>query len=93
MSSSILFNNNKDRKVFESSTTSQSIIFRAMIFFQIIAYGSYSILVHLCEQNGTITFSSVNMNFLIEFLKLIFSLNAFIFPNKSIEIEFNSSYD
>ncbi len=58
---------------------SHSIFFRGMVFFQIIAYGSYSILVHLCEKNGMITFSSVTMNFLIEFLKLIFSLNAFIY--------------
>ena len=41
----------------------QSIAFRGMIIFQIIAYGSYSILVHLCEKNGSITFSSTTMNF------------------------------
>ncbi len=58
---------------------SHSIFFRGMISIQIIAYGSYSILVHLCEKNGIITFSSVKMNFIIEFLKLIFSLNAFIY--------------
>ncbi|CAF1349357.1 unnamed protein product [Rotaria sp. Silwood1] len=49
-----------------------------MIIFQIIAYGSYSVLVHLCEKNGVITFSSATMNFIIEFMKLLFSLNAFI---------------
>ncbi len=66
-----------------------SIKFRAMIFFQILAYGSYSVLVHLCEKNGAITFSSTTMNFLLEFVKLIFSLSALIYsttinyPNKS----------
>ena len=54
-----------------------------MICFQIIAYGCYSILVHLCEQNGMITFSSLTMNFLIEFLKLIISLNAFIYLKRN----------
>ncbi|CAF0730775.1 unnamed protein product [Adineta steineri] len=63
-----------------------SIIFRGMIFFQIIAYGSYSVLVHLCEKDGQITFSSATMNFMIEFIKLFFSLNAFIYFQ---EIHFN----
>lgn len=53
-----------------------SIQFRAMILFQIIAYGSYSILVHLCEKNGMISFSSTTLNFILEFVKLIFSLTA-----------------
>ncbi|CAF3959443.1 unnamed protein product [Rotaria sordida] len=61
-----------------TKNSSYSILFCAMIIFQIIAYGSYSILVHLCEKNGTITFSSVIMNFIIEFIKLLFSLHAFI---------------
>jgi probable UDP-sugar transporter A4 len=79
-STSLLFlKNNSLNSQVKSSKMSHSIIFRAMIFFQIIAYGSYSILVHLCEQKGMITFSSVTMNFLIEFFKLIFSLNAFIY--------------
>jgi probable UDP-sugar transporter A4 len=55
-----------------------SIKFRAMIFFQILAYGSYSVLVHLCEKNGAITFSSTMMNFILEFCKLIFSFIALI---------------
>lgn len=70
---------NSERK---SGTISHSIFFRIIIFFQIIACGSYSILVHLCEQNGRIPFSSVTMNFLIEFLKLIFSFYAFIYFKK-----------
>lgn len=62
-----------------SPLISHPIMFRTMILFQIMAYGSYSILVHLCEKNGMLTFSSVSMNFLIEFFKLIFSLHAFIY--------------
>lgn len=69
------FLNLKEKKV----NISHSIYFRIIILFQIIAYGSYSILIHLCEKNGQILFSSITMNFLIEFLKLIFSLNAFIY--------------
>lgn len=62
-----------------SPTISHPILFRTMILFQIMAYGSYSILVHLCEKNGMLTFSSVSMNFSIEFFKLILSLLAFIY--------------
>jgi probable UDP-sugar transporter A4 len=80
---SYLTNNSKQK----SKTILHSIFFRAMILFQIIAYGSYSILVHLCEKNGMITFSSSTMNFVIEFLKLIISLNFFIyFKRNKIQI-------
>jgi hypothetical protein len=53
-----------------------SIKFRAIILFQIIACGSYSVLVHLCEKDGVITFSSTTMNFILEIVKLIFSFFA-----------------
>jgi probable UDP-sugar transporter A4 len=69
-----------------------SIKFRAMILFQILAYGSYSVLVHLCEKNGIITFSSTTMNFILEFFKLIFSLSALIYStsiNKNICLNIN----
>ena len=56
---------------------SQTLAFRAMILFQILAYGSYSVLVHLCEQNGNIMFSSTAMNLILELLKLIFSLATY----------------
>jgi len=68
----------------KSDDISSSIRFRAMILFQIIAYGSYSVLVHLCEQNGVISFSSTTMNFLLEFIKLSFSSIAWIY---SLSIE------
>ncbi|CAM4813872.1 unnamed protein product [Rotaria magnacalcarata] len=58
--------------------SSNSILFCVLIVFQTIAYGSYSVLVHLCEKDGMITFSSATMNFFIEFIKLLFSFNAFI---------------
>lgn len=61
-----------------SKYSSQSILYCILIIFQIIAYGSYSVLVHLCEKDGVITFSSTTMNFIIEFIKLLFSLNGFI---------------
>lgn len=53
---------------------SHSCAFRTMILFQILAYGSYSVLVHLCEQNGLISFSSTTMNFIIEISKLFMSI-------------------
>ena len=56
----------------------QSLTFRAMIVFQVIAYGSYSVLVHLCEKDGVIAFSSAMMNFILEFVKLLFSLCALL---------------
>ncbi|CAF0945666.1 unnamed protein product [Didymodactylos carnosus] len=55
-----------------------SVTFKAMVVFQIFAYGSYSVLVHLCEKNGKIEFSSTTMNFILELTKLLFSLNAFL---------------
>jgi len=80
LSSSLLFRtNNSLNSKQKTSNISHSIFFRGMIFFQIITYGSYSILIHLCEKNDMITFSSIKMNFIIEFFKLIFSLNAFIY--------------
>ncbi|CAF4607174.1 unnamed protein product, partial [Rotaria sp. Silwood2] len=64
-----------------------SIGFRAMIFFQILAYGSYSVLVHLCEKDGVIAFSSTTMNFILEFVKLIFSFGAlFYYTSVNINI-------
>lgn len=61
---------------------SHSLTFRAMILFQVIAYGSYSILVHLCERNGTIMFSSTTMNLVLELVKLVFSFTALFYTEK-----------
>ena len=54
---------------------SHSPVFRAMILFQVFAYGSYSVLVHLCERDGAIMFSSMTMNLVLECIKLFFSVN------------------
>ncbi|UJR20637.1 hypothetical protein I4U23_023762 [Adineta vaga] len=75
----------------KSEEVLQSIAFRAMIFFQIIAYGSYSILVHLCEENNVITFSSTTMNFIVEFVKLSFSLFGVIYSSATSTIDFSLS--
>jgi solute carrier family 35 (probable UDP-sugar transporter), member A4 len=58
-----------------------SLAFQSMILFQILAYGSYSVLVHLCERDGTIMFSSTTMNLVLEFIKLVFSLAALYFSS------------
>ena len=49
-----------------------------LLIFQVISYGSYTILVHLCEENGQIQFNSMSMNLLIELLKLKFSLVGYL---------------
>ncbi|CAF0876634.1 unnamed protein product [Brachionus calyciflorus] len=51
----------------------------SLLIFQAISYGSYTILVHLCEENGQITFSSTSLNLIIEFLKLIVSILGIFF--------------
>ncbi|CAF3831149.1 unnamed protein product [Adineta steineri] len=61
-----------------------SLAFRGMVFFQVLAYGSYSVLVHLCEKNGVITFSSTTMNFILEVVKLSFSIIALTISSSTI---------
>ena len=72
------FSKGLSSQVSKSSPAGHSLSFRVMIGLQTVSYGSYSILVHLCLKNGTILFSSITMNFLIEFFKLLFSLSALI---------------
>lgn len=71
----------KDNSIASFKQSTQDVLyslgFRAMILFQIMAYGSYSVLVHLCEKDGAIAFSSTTMNSILEIFKLIFSLFAF----------------
>ena len=67
-----------------SDTILQSITFRGLILFQVLAYGSYSVLVHMCEKNGAISFSSTTMNFLLESFKLLFSLCALCSINGNV---------
>jgi probable UDP-sugar transporter A4 len=74
---------------------SSSLLFRLMIMFQIIAYGSYSVLVHLCKQNGEIMFSSTIMNLIIELFKLIISIVIFcskINLLNEIKLKYSISY-
>ncbi|UJR29014.1 hypothetical protein I4U23_010232 [Adineta vaga] len=75
--------NNSSNFLQTTKHISHSLIFRGMICFQVLAYGSYSILVHLCEKDGQITFSSSTMNLMIEFIKLIVSLNAILLHKQS----------
>jgi probable UDP-sugar transporter A4 len=64
-----------------SNNASNRLAFRAMIFFQVLACGSYSTLIHLCERDGSITFSSTTMNSIIELVKLVFSLTAHVYSS------------
>jgi probable UDP-sugar transporter A4 len=68
----------------KSDGVSHSLVFRAMILFQVLAYGSYSVLVHLCERNGAIMFSSTTMNLVLELIKLVFSLTLHFFHSHEI---------
>jgi probable UDP-sugar transporter A4 len=54
--------------------------FKIKILFgiQILFYGSYTILVHLSEKNGTILFSTTAMNFTIEIIKLFISFASYL---------------
>jgi solute carrier family 35 (probable UDP-sugar transporter), member A4 len=51
-----------------------NIPFLILLLFQSISYGSYTILVHLCEKNGKIPFNATSLNLVIEILKLSFSI-------------------
>jgi len=46
---------------------------------QILAYGSYTILVRLSEENEQILYSPTSMNLTIEFFKLVISLLSYAF--------------
>ncbi|CAF0944399.1 unnamed protein product [Brachionus calyciflorus] len=54
--------------------TIQKIGWSSLLVFQAVSYGSYTILVHLCEKNGRILFSATSMNLVIEFCKLLVSI-------------------
>ncbi|CAF0923111.1 unnamed protein product [Adineta ricciae] len=71
----------------EMNTVSQSIVFRAMVLFQVMAYGSYSVLVHLCERNGSIMFSSTTMNLILEIIKLAFSISILLIESTKTSID------
>ena len=68
-------------------SVAHSLVFRAMILFQVLAYGSYSVLVHLCKSDGVIMFSSVSMNLVLEGAKLLFSLITCFLQSSSISIK------
>lgn len=57
-----------------------------MLLFQVFSYGSYTILVHLCEENGKISFNSSSMNLTIEFIKLFISFILIAYQNKNTSL-------
>jgi probable UDP-sugar transporter A4 len=54
-----------------------------LLIIQVISYGSFSVLVHLCEIDGSIPFESTSMNLLIEIAKLLIAYACFFFQNIS----------
>jgi predicted membrane channel-forming protein YqfA (hemolysin III family) len=69
-----LKNDNANASEERNDSVSHTLLFRAMITFQVFAYGSYSVLVHLCEREGVIMFSSTVMNLVLEMCKLSLSI-------------------
>ena len=63
----------------------------ALIIIQVISYGSYTILVHLCEENGAIKFHSSSVNFLIELFKLLLSVLCFLYEYFIKRIRINNN--
>lgn len=59
------------------SRAAKKLLWSFILTIQVVSYGSYTILVHLCEENGQIQFSSTSMNLLIEFIKLKISVFAY----------------
>ena len=45
-----------------------------LLLIQVMSYGSYAVLVHLCEEKGQISFNSASMNLLIEIFKLLLTI-------------------
>lgn len=62
-------------------TAVRNLSWTLLLIVQVISYGSYTILVHLCEENGRISFSSTSMNLLIELFKLAFSFSCYFFES------------
>nr|VZI15316.1 unnamed protein product [Spirometra erinaceieuropaei] len=54
-----------------------TIVWRLMLVGGVLLYSSYTILAHLCEENGKVPFSFMAVVFCIEILKLL--LSAFMF--------------
>lgn len=61
------------------TAAAKGIFWAIILSIQVISYGSYTILVHLCEENGQIQFNASSMNLLIEFIKLKISIFAHVF--------------
>jgi len=73
------------------------VMWNLMLVFGVVMYGSYTILVHLCEEGGRLPFSSTSAMFVIECLKLCICIvlyipevkkNGFIMPPLSFAIPF-----
>lgn len=66
----------------------RKILWYCLLLFQVFSCGSYTVLVHLCEENGKIAFNSSAMNLTIEFSKLILSLIGLLYQ-KNTKIYFS----
>ncbi|XP_013416659.1 probable UDP-sugar transporter protein SLC35A4 [Lingula anatina] len=72
---------NKDNELSSLAEPSKPVnlcLWRVMICIGTLIYGSYTILVHLCEVDGKIPFSSSSMVLVIEISKLLISIVLFI---------------
>lgn len=57
------------------------LLWNLMIVFGVLIYGSYTILIHLCEADGKLPFSSASMVLVTEVVKLFLSINFFMYEN------------
>ncbi|CAF0781130.1 unnamed protein product [Brachionus calyciflorus] len=71
--------------------TIQNIGWSSLLIFQAVSYGSYTILVHLCEKNGRISFSATSMNLIIEFFKLMVSITGILMISKQKKFRLSST--
>lgn len=56
-------------------------LWRIMLLSGVFIYGSYTVLVHLCEVDGKIPFSSASMVLVTEIMKILISISLFTAEN------------
>lgn len=62
-----------------SKNIKQNSFWLLFLLIQVISYGLYPVLIYLSKENDVIKYSSLALNFLIEFIKLVVSMLLFLF--------------
>ncbi|KAK2153327.1 hypothetical protein LSH36_300g01030 [Paralvinella palmiformis] len=66
------------------------LIWKTMITTLVLLYGSYSVLVHMCEKDGKLTFSSASYVFVVEFSKFGISIIMYLIETRGGEFQLPS---